>query len=106
MPPKLQRNAASTDRRERVRVGDAVLITGLSRRTLQEKAAAGVIPGARKTFGRWTFDVAELRKLGVPPAAPLVSAARRGRIARHQDAGIQQQYEAILGTRHRKGEPK
>ena len=52
---------------EYVRIADAVRITGLSHRTLQEKAAAGLIPGARKRFGRWTFEVAALRRLGVSP---------------------------------------
>lgn len=38
----------------RVRTSEAALLTGLDRRTLQEKAAAGAIPGALKMFGRWT----------------------------------------------------
>lgn len=49
---------------ERCGTRQAVLICGLPQRTLQEKAAAGLIPGARKAFGRWTFDVSALRKLG------------------------------------------
>jgi len=39
---------------ERVRTAEAARITGLHARTLQEKAAAGLIPGAKKVFGRWT----------------------------------------------------
>jgi len=49
---------------ERVRTKRAAEITGLDVRTLQEKAAAGLIPGARKVFGRWTFDPIMLAKLG------------------------------------------
>jgi len=40
----------------RVRTAEATRITGLDPRTIQEKAAAGLIPGARKVFGRWTYD--------------------------------------------------
>ena len=44
---------------ERVGIAGAVLITGLSRRTLQDLAPS--IPGASKPAGRWLFAVAELR---------------------------------------------
>jgi hypothetical protein len=47
---------------ERVAIADAVLISGLSKRTLQSLAAHGRIPGAGKPAGRWTFDVMELRE--------------------------------------------
>src|SRR3974390_3165959 len=47
---------------ERIVVEDAMLILGLSRRTIQEMAQRGEIPGAAK-FGRWTFDVAKLRAM-------------------------------------------
>jgi hypothetical protein len=44
---------------ERVGIAEAVLITGMSRRTLQSLATS--IPGASKPAGRWLFAVAELR---------------------------------------------
>ena len=44
---------------ERVGIADAILITGMSRRTLQSLAPS--IPGASKPAGRWLFAVAELR---------------------------------------------
>jgi ribosomal protein S14 len=50
---------------ERIVVEDAMLILGLSRRTIQEMAQRGEIPGAAKFGGRrrWTFDVAQLRAM-------------------------------------------
>lgn len=47
---------------ERVTVHDAVRITGICIRTLQNLAAQGLIPGAAKPAGRWTFDIVLLRK--------------------------------------------
>lgn len=44
---------------ERVGISEAVLITGMSRRTLQDLAPS--IPGASKPAGRWLFVVSELR---------------------------------------------
>lgn len=44
---------------ERVGISGAVLITGMSRRTLQDLAPS--IPGASKPAGRWLFVVSELR---------------------------------------------
>lgn len=44
---------------ERIGIAGAILITGLSRRTLQDLAPS--IPGASKPAGRWLFAVAELR---------------------------------------------
>jgi predicted DNA-binding transcriptional regulator AlpA len=46
---------------ERVRPQDAVVITGLSLRTVQALALRGEIPGAAKLGGSWTFDEAALR---------------------------------------------
>lgn len=48
---------------ERCPTADAVGITGIPARTLQEKAAAGLIPGARKEGGSWSFDVDALHAL-------------------------------------------
>lgn len=38
----------------------AIEILGESERTIRSKAAAGLIPGAAKLFGTWSFDVALL----------------------------------------------
>lgn len=54
---------ASKTPRERVTIEDAVPITGLSARTMQEMAARGLIPGAAKLGRRWTFDLHKLRKM-------------------------------------------
>ena len=49
-------------RRERDNIDEAVAILGLSRRFVQERAAAGLLPGAAKFGRRWTFDLAKLRE--------------------------------------------
>lgn len=48
--------------RERVAIADAVRISGINKRTLQNMALLGAIPGAAKPAGRWTFDIIQLRK--------------------------------------------
>ena len=47
---------------ERVSISEAVRISGLKMRTLQNLAAQGAIPGAAKPAGRWTFDISQLRR--------------------------------------------
>jgi hypothetical protein len=44
----------------RCKISTAVEILGASARTIRNKAAAGLIPGAAKPFGAWTFDTALL----------------------------------------------
>jgi hypothetical protein len=53
------------EKRERGTIKDAMAISGLARRNIEAKAAAGKIPGAAKLFGgrEWTFDLALLRAL-------------------------------------------
>ena len=87
----------------RIRTAQAALLTGLDRRTLQEKAAAGLIPGARKMFGRWTFDVAALAKLGTEPCrtrnfrrASTSETASIGRVSRSGGSNIEKAYELVL----------
>lgn len=46
---------------ERIKMAQAVAITGENERTLQAAAARGAIPGATKPFKCWTFDEAKLR---------------------------------------------
>src|SRR6186997_1173007 len=48
-------------RQERVKIAQAVAITGKSERALQAMALAGKVPGAAKIGGEWTFDEATLR---------------------------------------------
>jgi hypothetical protein len=57
--------ASMPGKRERGTIKDAMVITGLVRRNIESKAAAGKIPGAAKLFGgrEWTFDLALLRAL-------------------------------------------
>lgn len=49
-------------RPERVGVAEAMRATGLSKRTVQNLAAKGMIPGAAKLGGLWTFDRIKLRR--------------------------------------------
>jgi predicted DNA-binding transcriptional regulator AlpA len=46
---------------ERVRAADVANMTGMSKRTVLQHAAAGKIPGAAKLGGLWTFDPAAIR---------------------------------------------
>src|SRR5260370_1455858 len=46
---------------ERGTVEQAMAILGLPKRTIQQKAQRNEIPGAAKIFGRWTFDLVQLR---------------------------------------------
>ncbi len=87
----------------RVRTEDAVRITGLDRRTLQEKAAAGKIPGARKVFGRWTYDPLILESLGTDPcqmkSSPRASTDAEkpyGRVSKSKVSNIAKAYEHVL----------
>jgi hypothetical protein len=85
---------------ERVRIREASLITGLDIRTLQEKAARGEIPGAEKPFGRWTFDVAQLRRLrskGRTCAVSIKGMGYTGRVSKCADSNIASAYERALG---------
>lgn len=52
----------ATHRTERVGVAEAMLATGLRKRTVQHLAARGIIPGAAKLGGLWTFDRVKLRR--------------------------------------------
>src|SRR5690554_5816798 len=83
---------------ERVRTAEAVRLTGIPARTLQEKAAAGLIPGARKVFGRWTFDAAQLARLGTTPCrrASTRETGSIGRVSRSGGSSIARAYEHVL----------
>ena len=63
---------------ERVKMVDAVAITGKAARALRTAAAAGKIPGATKLIGEWTFDLVALRAWTKSPqreqASPCASA--------------------------------
>ena len=90
--------AARTQQAERCTVAEAALITGLPKRTLQDKASAGLIPGARKVFGRWTFDIAALKRLGSRPCqrAYTRETASTGRVSRSKASNIEKAYELVL----------
>lgn len=84
---------------ERCKVREASLITGLDIRTLQEKAAKGEIPGAEKPFGRWTFDIAQLRRLrskGRSCAGSIDGMGFTGRASKFAGTNIAQAYERVL----------
>lgn len=46
---------------ERCKVDEAMLVTGLERRTLQNLSARGEVWGAAKLGGQWTYDRQALR---------------------------------------------
>lgn len=48
--------------RERIEIPEAVAITGMKKRNLQDAALRGEIPGAAKMGKCWTFDVVKLRR--------------------------------------------
>jgi len=84
---------------ERCKIREASLITGLDIRTLQEKAARGEIPGAEKPFGRWTFDIAALRRLrskGRQCAVSIRGMGYTGRVSRFADTNTERAYERVL----------
>ncbi len=87
---------------QRVRTAEAARITGLDARTLQEKAAAGLIPGARKVFGRWTYDATILVKLGRTPCqknsrkGSTGGVTSSGRVSRSEGSNIVKAYELVL----------
>lgn len=83
---------------ERCKIREASEITGLDKRTLQEKAAAGLIPGAEKPFGRWTFDVAALRRLKGRRqcAGSTRGTGYSGRVSRSGGSNIERAYELVL----------
>jgi hypothetical protein len=66
---------------ERVKVADAIAITGLGQRKLQQMAAAGQVPGAARppTFRVWTFDLVELRAWVANWDVPRAATAPRPR---------------------------
>jgi hypothetical protein len=94
----------------RVRTAEAARITGLAPRTLQEKAAAGLIPGARKVFGRWTYDMNILMKLGreqcrkTSRKASTGAGTFSGRVSRSEASSTARAYELVL-SQWRKGAP-
>lgn len=47
---------------ERIRINDAVLKTGLAKRTIQKMALRGEIPGAAKLGSVWTFNRIKLAR--------------------------------------------
>src|SRR6266699_3055841 len=59
--PRQARNRVAERQPERRTIEQAMEILGLPKRTIQEKAQRNEIPGAVKIFGRWTFDLVQLR---------------------------------------------
>lgn len=92
---------------ERVPVSQAALIAGLPKRTLQDLAARGAIPGAGKPAGRWTFDVRLLRQWAARVErkrecrTSTTVAASGGRVSRFAGSNIDAAYERALGLLRR-----
>jgi len=92
---------------ERVTVLDAVRITGICARTLQNLAAQGLIPGAAKPAGRWTFDLLLLRKWAQQtPGKPeqwqrtyISEATPTTRVSRLPDSHTANLYMSVLSLR-------
>ena len=92
-----------TGTRERCTTKEAVLITGLSARTLQDLAAANRVPGAGKPAGRWTFDVQRLRawaqsvNRGKLCREISTGAAKSGgRVSRSRASSTEKAYERVF----------
>lgn len=92
---------------ERVSISQAVQISGLKMRTLQNLAAQGVIPGAAKPAGRWTFDIAQLRQWArqtpenTLPCRKISSfvTASTGAVSRSPDVSTANLYMSVLNQR-------
>lgn len=88
---------------ERIGVAAAALITGMSRRTLQDLAPS--IPGASKPSGRWLFEVAKLRawvtRTKAKPCRKISTSGRAsiGRVSRSVATNTAKAYEHVLSGR-------
>ncbi len=89
---------AGTPTAKRCRTAEAAAVTGLTARTLQEKAAVGEVPGARKVFGRWTYDVGELEKLGAAPTGQRVRQRRPIGKVSMLARDVSDRYEALFAS--------
>lgn len=93
---------------ERVGIAGATLIAGLPKRTLQALAAEGAIPGVAMPAGRWTFDVADLRRWArnlnrerAPCRTSTSATASGGRVSRSPESNTEKAYERVFApTRH------
>ncbi len=61
MPIECQTIMTQQAKSERVGVSQVAQITGMSFRTIQQRAAWGLIPSAAKLGGNWSFDEAAIR---------------------------------------------
>jgi excisionase family DNA binding protein len=93
----------------RIQSSDAAMMLGVSRRTTQEMAARGELPGAARIGGIWTFDpdalagfvrerecAVKVDRSRIDPASP---AARR-RTSSQADRA----YERVMSMRFKSGE--
>jgi excisionase family DNA binding protein len=106
-----RRRADHSDRKpERILIEAAVLIAGVSARTLQELAARGEIPGAAKIGRRWTFNERALRTwISEKEVRPRPDKRRSGALRQgwHPTSGmpddqLTQTYRGVLKRRHGK----
>lgn len=86
----------------RIRVTEVSRLTSIKRRTVQDMAAAGTIPGAAKLGGLWTFDPDKLarwiaqrerqacRQISTYAAPPI------GAGSKSPDANTDQAYERLM----------
>lgn len=95
---------------ERVGIASAALIAGLPKRTLQALASEGAIPGVAMPAGRWTFDVADLRRWARNinrehrPCRTSISAAASGRRASRSPASnTEKAYERVFAPTRNAG---
>lgn len=100
---------------ERIKSPEAAKIAGCSVRTIQDKAAAGIIPGAARLFGdtsHWTFDEAILREWvkGRQRAACRQTSgdekAFGGLAPRFADGTIDVAYEQLFSRKRGNGSPR
>lgn len=92
---------------ERCGISQASLISGLSKRTLQDLAPT--IPGASKPAGRWIFIIPDLRawsqrinrKTGLCRKTSISGTGSIGRVSRSMGSNIDKAYELALSGRRR-----
>jgi hypothetical protein len=95
----------------RIQSADAAMMLGVSRRTTQEMAARGELPGAAKIGDVWTFDPDALagfvreRECAVKADRSLVDNMEPADARRRTSSQADRAYERVMSLRFKSGEP-
>lgn len=92
------------NRSERIMTSELHIITGLGIRTLQNMAAQGLIPSAKKYRRQWTFDEATVRrwaKLGETDWTGIsIDEGQYGKpVSKSTERNTENHYERAIGLR-------